>query len=72
LIATPQFHHWHHSADLEAYNKNYAGELPLLDMVFGTYHLPKDRLPKTYGVLEMVPTGYFGQLWYPFRGRTAA
>jgi len=69
LIATPQFHHWHHSADIEAYNTNYAGELPLLDLIFGTYHLPKDRSPKTYGVLEMVPSGYFGQLLYPFRRR---
>jgi sterol desaturase/sphingolipid hydroxylase (fatty acid hydroxylase superfamily) len=70
LIATPQFHHWHHSADLEAYNKNYAGELPLLDMMLGTFHLPKDRLPNTYGVREIIPIGYVGQLLYPFRRRT--
>ena len=69
LITTPQFHHWHHSAEPEAYNKNFAGELPLLDILFGTFHLPKNRMPERYGVSEAVPTGYFGQMLYPFRRR---
>jgi sterol desaturase/sphingolipid hydroxylase (fatty acid hydroxylase superfamily) len=67
IIGTPAFHHWHHSADKEAFNKNFAGELPLLDLLFGTFHLPKDRMPKTYGTSDPVPLGYFGQLGYPFR-----
>lgn len=67
LIGSPQFHHWHHSADPEAYNKNFAGELPLLDLIMGTYYLPGDRVPVKYGVTEPVPVGYFGQLLYPFR-----
>jgi len=69
FVTTPQFHHWHHSNEPEAFNKNFAGELPLLDMIFGTFHLPEDRLPEKYGVSEIVPTNYFGQLVYPFKGR---
>jgi sterol desaturase/sphingolipid hydroxylase (fatty acid hydroxylase superfamily) len=67
LIGSPEFHHWHHSADPEAHNKNFAGELPLLDLLFGTFYLPKDRMPQRYGVSEPVPVGYIGQMLYPFR-----
>lgn len=67
LVASPEFHHWHHSADHEAHNKNFAGELPLLDIFFGTYYLPPGRMPERYGITEPVPVGYFGQMLYPFR-----
>ena len=70
LITTPQFHHWHHSNEPEAHNKNFAGEIPLLDMIFGTYYLPEERMPEKYGVSELVPRGYVGQLVYPFRHRS--
>jgi len=72
LITTPQFHHWHHSNVPEAFNKNFAGELPLLDMLFGTYYLPKDRMPTSYGLSEQVPAGYLKQLVYPFKRRHLA
>ena len=67
LITTPQFHHWHHSNQREASNKNYAGELPLLDMLFGTFYLPKNEMPTTYGLQEQAPRGYFRQLLFPFK-----
>jgi sterol desaturase/sphingolipid hydroxylase (fatty acid hydroxylase superfamily) len=67
VIATPQFHHWHHSNEPEAFNKNFAGELPLLDLLFGTFYLPKDRMPSSYGLSEVVPNSYLKQLLYPFR-----
>lgn len=71
LVATPQFHHWHHAAEAEAIDKNFAVHLPIIDMVFGTAHLP-DRWPAAYGISggEQPPTGYFRQLWWPFRNRT--
>ena len=50
LIVTPAFHHWHHANDTEAArNKNYAALFPWLDRLFGTYHMPKDRFPSSYG-----------------------
>ncbi|MGH9969872.1 MAG: sterol desaturase family protein [Pyrinomonadaceae bacterium] len=69
LIGSPEFHHWHHSAEPEAHNKNFAGELPLLDLLFGTYYLPRGRMPEKYGTSEPVPAGYFGQMLHPFRRR---
>jgi len=67
IVATPAYHHWHHTNDDDAINRNFAGQLPLLDMVFGTFHLPKHRWPSTYGIDERVPITYLGQLAWPFR-----
>ena len=44
LVATPAFHHWHHSAEREAIDKNFAVHTPIWDLLFGTYYLP-DRWP---------------------------
>jgi len=67
LVATPEFHHWHHAADGAAHNKNYAGEFPWVDAVFGTLYLPRGRMPPAYGIDEVQPDGYLRQLAWPFR-----
>ena len=67
LIASPEFHHWHHSNDPKARNTNFAGGLPILDLIFGTAYLP-GYWPTSYGVQEPVPqSGYIKQLTYPLR-----
>lgn len=48
LIATPAFHHWHHSRS-DHVNRNFAATLPLLDRLFGTLHLPR-AWPASYGI----------------------
>jgi sterol desaturase/sphingolipid hydroxylase (fatty acid hydroxylase superfamily) len=72
LIATPQFHHWHHAREPRAYNTNYAGEFPILDALFGTLYLPADQWPAQYGIDESEPPGYLRQLAWPLRTRCAA
>jgi len=72
LIATPQFHHWHHAREPRAYNTNYAGEFPILDALFGTLYLPADRWPAQYGIDESEPAGYLRQLAWPLHTRCAA
>lgn len=67
LVTTPEYHHWHHSSDPEADGKNFAGELPLLDLIFGTLHMPGRGEGAAYGTREPVPQGYIGQIAYPFR-----
>jgi sterol desaturase/sphingolipid hydroxylase (fatty acid hydroxylase superfamily) len=67
VIATPQFHHWHHAREPQAYNSNYAGEFPVLDALFGTLYLPADRWPEQYGVDNTEPAGYLRQLAWPLR-----
>jgi len=68
VLVTPEFHHWHHSAQAEALDKNFAVHLPLIDRLFGTFHLPPGRWPAEYGVAGApIPERYLGQLTYPFR-----
>jgi sterol desaturase/sphingolipid hydroxylase (fatty acid hydroxylase superfamily) len=69
VIATPAYHHWHHSDDPRARDKNFAGELPVIDWLFGTLYMPRDESPQGYGTTEAVPRGYLMQLLYPFRRR---
>ncbi|MBU6238595.1 MAG: sterol desaturase family protein [Planctomycetes bacterium] len=67
IFATPQFHHWHHGAEEEAIDKNFAVHFPVLDMIFGTFFMPGKRWPKSYGVHnETVPRSFLKQLFYPF------
>lgn len=67
LIVTPNFHHWHHSQDEEALDKNYAAHYAFLDYLFGSA-VKSDKLwPKDYGVLgDYVPNGFFKQFKFPF------
>jgi sterol desaturase/sphingolipid hydroxylase (fatty acid hydroxylase superfamily) len=67
VVATPLFHRWHHSAEAEARDRNFAGLFPVLDWCFGTLHLPPGRQPTRFGVEEPVPPGLLHQLAYPFR-----
>lgn len=68
LLATPQFHHWHHGADREAIDKNFAVHLPVIDWLFGTFYLPPRTWPSAYGIASGsdVPEGYVQQFVYPF------
>ena len=70
VIATPAFHRWHHSAEANAINRNFAGLFPATDWLFGTLYLPKGVQPTTFGVSDLqVPAGFFGQLAFPLRRR---
>jgi sterol desaturase/sphingolipid hydroxylase (fatty acid hydroxylase superfamily) len=72
LVASPKFHRWHHTSEDEGLDKNFAGLLPIFDMLFGTYYMPRDRLPAVFGLKnEQVPKGFWGQMLYPFRGAPA-
>lgn len=68
LIATPAFHHWHHTID-EHRDHNYAATLPWLDQLFGTHYLP-DHWPPAYGIEAKLPGSLGGQLLYPFQAET--
>lgn len=69
-IASPAFHRWHHSNEPQAINKNFAGLLPVWDVVFGTLYLPRDRRAASFGVNgEPVPASFLPQLLYPLRRR---
>ncbi len=66
IVNTPEWHHWHHAIDADARDKNFG--LPVVDKLFGTAYLPKDRRPTGFGVHDPVPQdGYLRHLAYPFR-----
>jgi sterol desaturase/sphingolipid hydroxylase (fatty acid hydroxylase superfamily) len=65
VINTPEWHHWHHAIDDDARDKNFG--LPVVDKIFGTAYLPKDRRPVGFGTRSPVPAdGYLRHLAYPF------
>jgi len=66
VLASPQFHHWHHAKDEAAIDKNFSGQLSLVDVFFGTLFLPP-RFPEVYGTEEPVPDFIVEQIAYPFR-----
>lgn len=67
ILATPQFHHWHHSSEKPAIDTNYSVHTPLFDVLFGTYHMPDKHWPAHYGTTKPLPRSYIGQLLYPFK-----
>ena len=70
VINTPEWHHWHHSLDDEARDKNFG--LPVVDKIFGTAYMPKGKRPEAFGTHSPVPqTGYLQHLAYPFTAAAA-
>jgi sterol desaturase/sphingolipid hydroxylase (fatty acid hydroxylase superfamily) len=68
LIVTPDFHHWHHSSDREALDRNYAAHYAFLDHIFRTVVKTDEKFPKDYGVLgDYVPEGFVKQQLFPLR-----
>ena len=65
VLASPHFHRWHHSSAPEARDRNFAGQLAILDRVFGTLYMPESK-PAGYGIGQVLPSNWFGQLVYPF------
>lgn len=64
VVATPAFHHWHHTND-EFRDRNFAATLPMVDRLFGTLHLP-DHYPSVYGVDEPVEPNFTSEIMRPF------
>ena len=69
LIASPRFHHWHHSSDPSARDKNFGAQLSLFDKLFGTYYLPPDRAAVRFGIGDAVPGTYLRNLVFPLMPR---
>jgi lathosterol oxidase len=69
-LILPRFHHWHHTSQPEAIDKNFAIHFPWIDRIFGTYYFPKDEWPHTYGLSnEEIPATFVGQTVHPFTRR---
>jgi sterol desaturase/sphingolipid hydroxylase (fatty acid hydroxylase superfamily) len=67
VIVSPRFHRWHHTDETQARDKNFAGLLPIWDVLFGPYYMPKEHRPRSFGTTTAVPKGLIGQMVFPFR-----
>lgn len=65
-IASPAFHRWHHTSAEEGLDRNFSGGLPLWDLLFGTFYMPRGRQPVSFGIPDPMPTGFLGQMLAPF------
>jgi len=68
-VVQPRYHHWHHTSETEAIDKNFAIHFPVIDRIFGTYYLPAgDKWPDEYGLHnEQLPGTFWAQTFYTFR-----
>jgi lathosterol oxidase len=72
FIVQPRYHHWHHTSQEEAIDKNFAIHFPWIDKMFGTHYLPEQKWPESYGLdKERIPAGFWGQTFYPMTRRNA-
>lgn len=70
LLVTPNFHHWHHSQDKEALDRNYAAHFAFLDHLFGTAVKSDREWPEHYGVKgDYMPEGFVRQQLFAFTAR---
>lgn len=67
VIVSPAYHHWHHSSECEALDKNFAGIFPLWDLIFGTFYLPPHRASRFGVIREEPPENLLSQMTFPFR-----
>lgn len=67
IIATPEFHHWHHSSEKPAIDKNYAAFIPLYDVIFKSIYMP-NHLASVYGTVGYkIPNSFVKQFTWPFK-----
>lgn len=67
VFASPVFHRFHHTSTREGGEKNFSPVFSFIDLLFGTFYMPKGKLPASFGVAEATPESFVGQLVYPFR-----
>jgi len=68
VFVSPVYHHWHHSSEPAAIDKNFSGVLVLWDWLFGTLYLPRGQYATVYGVVGgNYPDRFVRLLVYPFK-----
>jgi len=69
LLVTPMVHRLHHASVDAHMRSNLAPLSPLVDLLFDTWLDPENNPVAEVGVVpDVVPTGFLGQLTFPFIG----
>ncbi|MFT5574560.1 MAG: sterol desaturase/sphingolipid hydroxylase (fatty acid hydroxylase superfamily) [Bermanella sp.] len=73
FFSTAALHRWHHSNKSAEANHNYGQTLILWDLLFRTYHHPRDRIVERVGLEGMAdfPSSFGAQMLAPFRPYSA-
>ncbi len=67
VFVSPVMHRWHHVREIEGTGSNFTTVFALIDVVFGTFYMPKRKVP-ALGITERpFPDTWVGQTLYPFR-----
>ncbi len=68
VIASPDFHRWHHAVELEAQGANFGGVFSIWDVLFGTFRMPSERATR-FGVVgpDALPESLGAQLITPLK-----
>jgi sterol desaturase/sphingolipid hydroxylase (fatty acid hydroxylase superfamily) len=75
ILASPDYHKWHHAAILQAKDKNFAVVFPIIDLIFNSCYFPSG-LPNAVGFINenkssrIFPDKFLKQLTYPFGRRS--
>ena len=72
IFVSPNMHRWHHATEKEAHDKNFCVVFAFIDYVMGTYYVPDNALPKSYGseiseLDDIEHKSILKELWLPFK-----
>jgi sterol desaturase/sphingolipid hydroxylase (fatty acid hydroxylase superfamily) len=69
IFVSPLFHRWHHTDAKEGEGKNFAIMFSFIDVLFGSYRLPKGKEdPGSFGIFQAeIPNELWAQFIYPFK-----
>jgi sterol desaturase/sphingolipid hydroxylase (fatty acid hydroxylase superfamily) len=70
IFVGPVFHRWHHTREHD--RVNYASTFSFIDLMFGTFYMPKGVLPDNYGIDDKeMPESFGMQVIYPLVSRSS-
>lgn len=67
VIASPDFHRWHHAVDPAARDANYGGVFSIWDVMFGTFRMPAERASRFGLDTGRLPESLGAQLTLPLK-----
>ena len=67
VVGSAETHRWHHARDPKVASCNFGNTTIVWDLVFGTWHLPRDRSIEDIGIPDRAyPRTFWRQMAQPF------
>lgn len=72
IVGSAETHRWHHARDPRTASCNFSNTMIVWDLVFGTWHLPKESRIEDIGIMDRsYPKDFWTQMRMPFRRMSA-